>query len=58
MWPVDIPALFDDLREAVRPLLAPRHVTLIVRSDVEKIPGDKTLLLSLLVNLVENAARA
>jgi signal transduction histidine kinase len=40
------------------PMLAPRDIRLITIPELEQIPGEKMLLLSMLQNLVENAARA
>ena len=58
MQPVDMSALFSDLQVLALPLLLPRDVKLEIMPGVGQINGDKTLLLSLLVNLVENAGRA
>jgi signal transduction histidine kinase len=50
--------LLNQLHILTLPLLTSRNMTLSVAVDDVKIHGDETLLLSLLVNLVENAARA
>jgi len=55
---VDIPALFATLSDMMRPALLPSSINLIVSPDIQYIIGDETLLLSMLKNLVENAARA
>ena len=58
MRPVDVSELFDDLRVLALPLLIPRKVALETTPGARQVCGDETLLLSLLVNLVENASRA
>jgi len=55
---VDIPALFVTLKDMVRPALLTSDIELITSPDIQYIIGDEVLLLSMLKNLVENAARA
>jgi len=55
---VDIPALFAALKDVVRPALLTSGIDLITSPDIQYIIGDEVLLLSMLKNLVENAARA
>ena len=55
---VPVAPLFETLTEIMRLPLLPRGIKLITQSDIEYIRGDETLLLSMLSNLVENAARA
>ena len=42
----------------MRPILSARNIKLTTISDLQYIIGDETLMLSMLKNLVENAARA
>ena len=56
--PVDIASLFEDLANLLRTSLGARNLSLEANADVAYVTGDKTLLLSLLANLVENAAGA
>ena len=56
--PVNVSILFNELKDIVSPVLTDRNLRLVVSSNIAHINGDETLLLSLLVNLVENAARA
>ena len=58
MKPVDVEALFGVLRISMSPLLQPRKVRLETGADIGEVFGDEELLLSMLANLVENAARA
>ena len=55
---VDIPALFSALDEMMRPIMLAHNIDLLMKSDLQYIIGDETLMLSMLKNLVENAARA
>lgn len=55
---VKLPELFDTLANMTRPILENRQLTLETHTTITEIKGDETLLLSLLTNLVENAARA
>ena len=55
---INVTVLFSGLSETMRPSLASRGITLATYSDIEYVSGDETLLLSMLTNLVENAARA
>ena len=50
--------LFSDLTAIALPVLAPRDIKLITLPEIPVIYGDETLLLAMLRNLVENAARA
>ncbi|MCH5300889.1 MAG: HAMP domain-containing histidine kinase [Ruminococcus sp.] len=56
--PVLISDLFTALEETMKPILQKRNMNLITETDIDCINGDEALLLSLLTNLVENAARA
>ena len=58
MKPVDIPALFRALHDSTASLLHQSKVRLETETGIEAVCGDETLLLSMLVNLTENAARA
>jgi len=58
MRPVDVSVLFEALADMSRHVLASRNLRLITSTDIAYIDGDETLLLSMLQNLVENAARA
>lgn len=55
---VDIEVLFTALANLMRQSLSDRGITLETSAEIKELPGDETLLLSLLTNLVENAARA
>lgn len=55
---VKLPELFDALTNMTRPILENRQLMLETRTTINEIKGDETLLLSMLTNLVENAARA
>ena len=55
---VDIPALFGTLKGMMRPIMISHNVELITSPNLQYIIGDETLMLSMLKNLVENAARA
>lgn len=55
---VDIEALFASLEKLMLPILTERKLCLITNAKIKFITGEETLLLSLLTNLVENAARA
>ena len=50
--------LLNDLTAIVLPVLVPRNIKLITLPDLPEIYGDETLILAMLRNLVENAARA
>jgi len=50
--------LFDELAMMMRPKLAPRSIELITFPELDYITGDKMLILLMLQNLVENAAKA
>lgn len=56
--PLDLSKLFCDLTNLTRPLLTACGLTLDIQEQLPALCGDETLLLSLLTNLVENAARA
>ena len=53
-----VPALLDTLQGHMRESLNKRHIGLNVNCNIESLPVDGDLLLSLLVNLVDNAAKA
>ncbi len=53
-----VPALLDALQEHMRETLRKRDISLNVHCDLETLPMDDDLMLSLLVNLVDNAAKA
>lgn len=55
---VSLPELFDALTQMTRPILEKHQLTLETHAAISEINGDETLLLSMLTNLVENAARA
>lgn len=55
---ISISDLFDDLQVTMQPIFQKRNMKLVTEVNAEYILGDETLLLSLLTNLVENAARA
>lgn len=55
---ISISDLFDDLQVTMQPIFQKRNMKLVTEVNAEYILGDETLLLSLLINLVENAARA
>ena len=56
--PVDIASLFEDLASLMKPSLRARNLALELDAGAAYVNGDKTLLLSMLANLVENAAGA
>jgi signal transduction histidine kinase len=56
--PVNIRELFEALADMTSSELAARGLELDTAPDIARITGDETLLLSMLRNLVENAARA
>ncbi len=58
LQPLNVSKLFCDLTNLTRPLLTARNLTLALENHLPTLRGDETLLLSLLTNLVENAARA
>ncbi len=53
-----VPALLDALQDHMRETLRKRDICLNVHCDLETLPMDDDLMLSLLVNLVDNAAKA
>ncbi|MCJ7842305.1 HAMP domain-containing histidine kinase [Lederbergia sp. NSJ-179] len=55
---VDMEALFSSLEILMRPIMKERKQRLETAAHIKWLQGDETLLLSLLTNLVENAARA
>ena len=55
---VYVPGLFDELTMMMHPKLAPRNLELLVFPELTYITGDKMLILLMLQNLVENAAKA
>jgi len=56
--PCDSGKLLRELAEMTSPLLSSRNQKLVIHNNTKFIDGDETLLLSMLANLVENAARA
>lgn len=56
--PVNIFDLFSELTCTMNPIFEKRNIKLITEVKIDFINGDKILLLSMLINLVENAARA
>lgn len=55
---VNIPDLLSALTDMTRPIFTNRQLTLNTQTTITEINGDETLLLSMLTNLVENAAKA
>jgi len=55
---VSVSTLFSELQKSTVPMLMSRSLNLILLTDTPQVVGDETLLLSMLQNLVENAARA
>ena len=55
---VNVSDLFDKLFDMMLPQLTERGLKLHMEAEINTVTGDETLLLSLLSNLVENAARA
>lgn len=58
MTEVDVPELLEQVRLHTAQLLAQRGVNLQLQCQTLTLNGDKDLLLSVLVNLVDNAAKA
>ena len=56
--PVDVPELFERLRESTESALEQQGVELKTDCRAERLNGDAELLRAALINLVENAARA
>ncbi|MCL2627929.1 MAG: HAMP domain-containing histidine kinase [Oscillospiraceae bacterium] len=55
---INISGLLDELTVMVLPVLAPRDIKLTTQSELTLLTGERTLILSMIQNLVENAARA
>jgi len=55
---VYVPELFNELTMMMLPKLAPRNIELLTYPELTHIVGDKMLILLMLQNLVENAAKA
>ena len=55
---ISVPALLDKLRESTAPRLIESGTKLDISCSMESVCGDETLLLSALINLVDNAAKA
>lgn len=53
-----VPALLDALQDHMRETLRKRDMSLNVRCALDTLPMDEDLMLSLLVNLVDNAVKA
>lgn len=58
MKEMDVRPLFESLQTLTKPMFKQRSLQLQMMINLQTIVGDETLLLSLLTNLVENAARA
>ena len=56
--PCEVDALFDTVRQNTQKSLADRGVTLIIQSDDGTLNCNADLIQSLLINLVDNAAKA
>ena len=56
--PCEVDALFDKVRQNTQKSLADRGVTLIIQSDDGTLNCNADLIQSLLINLVDNAAKA
>jgi two-component system phosphate regulon sensor histidine kinase PhoR len=56
--PESIPRLLEDVRRDTAALLAQRGIALDIRCEMDQFPLDRDLMLSLLINLVDNAAKA
>lgn len=55
---ISVSNLFGDLQVMMQPVFQKRNMKLVTELNTNYVFGDETLLLSLLINLVENAARA
>ena len=55
---VSVAALFEWVRQSTRQALADKGVALIMRCDADTLPMNADLMQSLLINLVDNAAKA
>ncbi|MBS4210451.1 HAMP domain-containing sensor histidine kinase [Bacillus sp. FJAT-50079] len=55
---VNIEGLFSSLETIMAPILKKRNINLETITNIKWLRGDEALLLSLLINLVENSARA
>ena len=55
---ISVPVLLDKLRESTAPRLIESGTMLDISCSMESVCGDETLLLSALINLVDNAAKA
>lgn len=55
---VNVPELLSALTDMTRPIFTDRQLTFNTQTTITEISGDETLLLSMLTNLVENAAKA
>ena len=53
-----MPELLDDLEKQIGPSLQERGITLVTKYELSSFNTDKALILSVLINLVENGARA
>ena len=54
----NLPGILDAVRRTVAHKLSENQIQLITFSQVETVMGDAVLLQSLLVNLIDNAAKA
>ena len=55
---VSVAALFEGVRQSTQQALADKGVALIMRCDADTLPMNADLMQSLLINLVDNAAKA
>lgn len=55
---LDVSGLFNELLVIMKPSLQEKRITLKLEKQLEYLWGDETLLLSLLINLVDNAIQA
>ena len=56
--PVSVPELLEAVREGTAEILGQRGVRLDIQCSMEALRGDRDLLLSALMNLVDNASKA
>lgn len=56
--PEPVSTLFDEVKQHTAVTLAQKNLSLTIRCETDTLPMDKDLMISLLVNLVDNAAKA